>query len=40
MIIDLIQDTTTDENHILSQDEKNSISENFMGVAWVLIQKR
>lgn len=40
MIIDLIKDTTSDENHILSQDEKNHISENFMGVAWVLIQKK
>jgi hypothetical protein len=40
MIIDLIKDTTSDENHILTQSEKNSISENFMGVAWVLIQKK
>lgn len=40
MIIGLIQDTTTDENHVLTSSEKNQISENFMGVAWVLIQKK
>lgn len=40
MIISLIQDTTTDENHVLTSAEKNQISENFMGVAWVLIQKK
>ncbi|NDD83584.1 hypothetical protein EBZ38_04780 [bacterium] len=40
MIINLIKDTTTDENHILTNDEKNQISQNFMGVAWVLIQKK
>ena len=26
--------------YYLTQEEKNKISENFMGVAWVLIQKR
>ena len=40
MIIDLIKSTTSDENHVLTQDEKNQISENFMGAAWVLIQKK
>lgn len=40
MIVWLIQDTTTDENHVLTPSEKNQISENFMGVAWVLIQKK
>jgi hypothetical protein len=40
MIITLIQDTTTDDNHVLTLSEKNQISENFMGVAWVLIQKK
>ena len=40
MIIDLIKDTTSEENHILTQDEKNNISADFMGVAWVLIQKK
>jgi len=40
MIIGLIKDTTTDENHVLTSSEKNQISENFMGVAWVLIQKK
>lgn len=39
MIIELIKDTTTDDNHVLTQSEKDQISENFMGVAWVLIQK-
>ena len=40
MIISLISDVSSDDNHILTQEEKNKISENFMGVAWVLIQKR
>lgn len=40
MIVSLIQDTTTDENHILTPNELQSINENFAGVAWVLIQKR
>lgn len=40
MIIELIQDTTTDDNHVLTPSEKNQISENFMGVAWILIQKK
>ena len=40
MIISLIQDTTTDENHVLTPNELKSINENFSGVAWILIQKR
>jgi hypothetical protein len=40
MIVGLIRDTTTDDNHILTPSEKNQISENFMGVAWTLIQKK
>jgi hypothetical protein len=40
MIIGLIEHTTSSDNHVLSQEEKNKLSESFMGLAWSLIQKR
>lgn len=39
MIIDTIQQVSSDENHTLSTEEKDKISEYFMGIAWALIQK-
>lgn len=39
MLVKQIQDITTDEDHTLSQEEKDKISEQFMAIAWVLIQK-
>lgn len=38
-LIGFIQSVTTDENHSLTQEEKNKISEIFLGFSWVLIQK-
>jgi len=39
-ITDLLKELLTDENHILSKEEKNKVSEYFNGVAWVLIQRK
>lgn len=38
-IVSLIDSIITSENHILSKDEKLEMHKNFMGAAWVLIQK-
>lgn len=38
-VINLIQQVTTDENHKLTSEEKNKVSENFLGLSWSLIQK-
>jgi len=35
----ILQQILTEENHILTQEEKQSLNEYFMGIAWVLIQK-
>jgi hypothetical protein len=35
----LISDLVSDDNHDLSQEEKNKISDYFMGLCWSLIQK-
>jgi hypothetical protein len=40
LIVGLIEHTTSADNHSLSQEEKNKLSESFMGLAWSLIQKR
>jgi hypothetical protein len=37
LIIDLIKKSVTDDNHQLSLEEKNSLSNNFMGLAWTLV---
>jgi hypothetical protein len=39
-IVALIEKVTTSENHTLTQDEKNQVSEYFMGLAWSLIQRK
>lgn len=38
-ITDLLEEIITDENHVVSMEEKNKLNEYFMGVAWVLVQK-
>ncbi len=38
-IISLLEEIIGKEDHILSEEEKQSISEYFKGVAWVLIHK-
>lgn len=38
-IIALLSDCITDENHVITEEEKQKLHEYFMGVAWVLIQK-
>lgn len=38
-LVDLIQQVTTDENHKLTLEEKNKVSQNFLGLSWSLIQK-
>ncbi len=38
-IVSLLTECMTDENHVLTQEEKNNLHEYFMGVAWVLIQR-
>ena len=35
----ILQQILTEENHIVTQEEKQSLNEYFMGIAWVLIQK-
>lgn len=39
MITSLIQEVTGEENHVLSEQEKQKLNQYFLGVAWVLIQK-
>jgi hypothetical protein len=39
-VVSLIEKVTTSENHSLTQDEKNKVSEYFMGLAWSLIQRK
>lgn len=38
-LVSLMQSVTTDENHKLTSDEKLKMSDNFLGLAWSLIQK-
>lgn len=38
-IVMLLQECMTDENHVLTKDEKYKLNEYFTGVAWILIQK-
>lgn len=38
-IVSLLKELLTDDNHILSEEEKANINEYFNGIAWVLIQK-
>lgn len=38
-IVSLMEKSMGEENHILTQEEKQSVHDNFMGVAWVLIQR-
>ena len=37
-LTDLMKEILGDVNHDLTQDEKNKLSEYFLGIAWVLIQ--
>lgn len=39
-IVSMIKGITGDDNHILSQEEKQIISDKFMGLAWSLLKKR
>lgn len=39
-ITDLLKELLTDDNHILTSEEKNKVSEYFNGIAWVLIQRK
>jgi len=39
MLVELLKESTGDKNHILTEKEKTDIHDNFMGVAWALIQK-
>jgi len=38
-VLGLITGVTGDDNHKLSDEEKNKLSDRFMGLAWSLIQK-
>ena len=37
-ITGILKHVMGDENHELSQDEKNKLKEYFLGIAWVLVQ--
>ena len=37
-LISMISSVTSNDNHILSQEEKDKISEKFIGLTWVLLQ--
>ena len=37
-ITGILEYTIGDENHELTQDEKNKLKEYFLGIAWVLVQ--
>lgn len=39
-LVGLISKVTTEDNHKLTEEEKNKLSTNFNGLAWSLIQKR
>jgi len=39
-ITDLLKELLTDDNHILSEEEKNKVNQYFVGIAWVLIQRK
>ena len=39
-IQNILESILTEENHILTIEEKKQINQYFMGIAWVLIQKR
>jgi hypothetical protein len=39
MLVKLLTEVAGDKNHILNEKEKSDIHDNFMGIAWVLIQK-
>jgi hypothetical protein len=39
MITKLIQEIAGEDNHTLSTEEKQKLSQHFLGVAWTLIQK-
>lgn len=38
-IVNLIEKNLGQENHVLTQEEKQSVHDDFMGVAWSLIQR-
>lgn len=38
-IQNLLVEILTDENHFITQEEKNSLNKYFMGIAWVLVYK-
>lgn len=38
-IIDLLKSSIGDDNHILTESEKEDIANKFLGLAWILIQK-
>lgn len=40
MIVSLIEKSTGTENHKLTDEEKQKLSVNFMGLAWSLVQKK
>jgi hypothetical protein len=39
-ITDLLKELLTDDNHVLSEEEKNKVNQYFAGIAWVLIQRK
>jgi hypothetical protein len=39
-ITDLLKELLTDDNHVLSEEEKNKVNQYFSGIAWVLIQRK
>lgn len=39
-IVEILKSSIGEENHILSQQEKEDVSNKFMGLAWSLIQKQ
>lgn len=38
-LVSLLSQTTTGDNHVLSESEKNELSASFSGLSWVLINK-
>lgn len=38
-IEELLQKILTDDNHVVTQEEKRKLNEYFMAIAWILIQK-
>jgi AAA+ ATPase superfamily predicted ATPase len=38
-IVTLLKECVGEDNHIITQEEKNNLHKYFMGVAWVLIHK-